>query len=175
MPRVGSSRSKTSACWCSNRASATFCWLPPESDAAGWPGPVATDAEPRHPGRDLAPPLPELEPTPARMPREGRVREVVFDRPSKSEALALAVFARKADALSDSRPRRCISTHDLPNADLSLDHRPEAEDGAQERGPARADEPGDAQDLATAAAPACAGKAVVLVRKSVELEDRFAG
>jgi hypothetical protein len=33
-PRVGSSSTTTFGCGCSTLASASFCWLPPESDEA---------------------------------------------------------------------------------------------------------------------------------------------
>ena len=53
MPLVGSSRSSTSARWCSSRASATFCWLPPESVRAACHGRARLDRERLHPGAGL--------------------------------------------------------------------------------------------------------------------------
>ena len=46
MPRVGSSRISSFGFIASQRASSTFCWLPPESSRIVWSGSAAFDAEP---------------------------------------------------------------------------------------------------------------------------------
>ena len=97
-PRVGSSSTTTRGCGCSTLASASFCWLPPDSDEARCAQVAGADAE------GLAPPAASaassLAPGRARAARSAQVhqREVLAQAEVDMQALALAVFAQVGDA-----------------------------------------------------------------------------
>ena len=99
MPRVGSSSTRTSTSWCSSRASATFCWLPPDSSPTGWRG-CAQRMPRRSIHRAAAASCRAGSTVNAGTERlEPRQRQVVGDAQPEREAFARAVLAEHAHPL----------------------------------------------------------------------------
>ena len=106
MPRVGSSSRRTSTSWWSSRASATFCWLPPDSSATLCRGPAAPDAQPLDP--DAGPPGPGGPASTRPTGRGPRGERASCCRPptGPGQPLRLAVLAQEPDALAEAPARR---------------------------------------------------------------------
>ena len=138
--RRGSAREGSVA---SHRASATFCWLPPErADAAS----IAA-AVPRAPGRSARPtPLAAGVEDPSRRDSAGARPAYVWPDRHRDHAVAAAVLGHVGDAERDGRgrgePIRAV------DPDLAGVGRRQAEHRPRQLGPPGADEPGQAEDLA---------------------------
>ena len=122
-PRKGSSSSSTRAGLNSQRPSATFCWLPPESDSIGASGPLQTT-----PSRSIIPSVPRC---------SSRTR--VSPRRTKRLSTASVAFARTDHSGISDWPARSSGTRCTPrpiaSAGLAGGERLAVE---QDRPPARA-------------------------------------
>ena len=152
MPCVGSSKMSTSAPDSSHFASTTFCWLPPERYPIGLSSSGTLICEPLDqvrarrvaPGRGSAAAASRL----SRNRRSVGRRDVLADRERVHGALVLPVLGQQ----HDSGPHRVARPADRHRP--ALDEDPAgggavgSEDQPHELGAPRADEPGDAEDVA---------------------------
>ena len=148
MPRVGSSTISSFGFVASHLASTTFCWLPPDSVPTGsssrWylscslvPHSLASAFSA---AERIRPPLAS--------DAEPRQRRVARDREVHHEALLAAVLGHEADA--GAHRRRRLAGRQAPAVDLDVAgvRAVDAEDRARDLAAARADEPGERDDLA---------------------------
>ena len=143
MPRVGSSISTTRGAMLSQRASTTFCWLPPERNCTSWSRPRAETSR--------------LDSTPGQLAPRGAgtggqhraddAEGVVEDRLVERQALGLAVLGDEREPATDALARaahadgRAVECHGAAVERVHPEHR------LDELGAARALEPGQADDL----------------------------
>lgn len=111
---------------------------------------------------------------PRGVPFESGVCHVVLDRSREGQPFGLAVFAGEPDPLLDSCSRSCVTAGELLDPDPPRDDRAEPKNGTHQRGPARADQPGNAQDFAAPEHQAH-GFRRLPDAKLVDLEYRVAG
>ena len=147
-PWVGSSRISSAGFAASQRASATFCWFPPER----LPTRVSSEAvlipSWRTNRAAIVALLAEVEEPEPRDGAEGRERGVGGRRHVEDDAVATAVFGDVGDS-QGGRARRRIDRHGLAaEPDLARVGGRQAEQDARQLGPARADQSGQPEDLA---------------------------
>ena len=147
MPRVGSSSTSTSTSWCSSRATATFCWLPPDSSPTLCADPRSgsrADRSRRAPPRAAATAAtsaagPErLEPRQRQVVGDGQAEREPFARRGPRSACPCPGASARAARRPGVRRRRVRVRCD----------RLEPENRAQQPRPPGAEQPGDAEDLA---------------------------
>ena len=107
-PRVGSSSTTTRGCGCSTLASASFCWLPPDSEAARQPSePVRMPKSLRPPRCSAARSAPRLQPAAARSAASAISVRFSAQAEVDVQALALAVLAQVGEAVVARRRAGC--------------------------------------------------------------------
>ena len=135
----------------SQRASSTFCWLPPESSPTFWCGAGRLDPQPLHEGvhdpvdRGLG------DQADAGQPGQRGQRDVLAYRQPRHDALGLAVLGQQADAGPD-RGRRSSRVRTGAPATVTRPRvqRQRAGDGLGGLATAGAEQPAEADDLAGA-------------------------
>ena len=148
MPRVGSSRMISSGAVASQRASSTFCWLPPErlpTRALGSAGrtPSASMYSVTTASLLRAPQLAE----PA-APGLDAEHDVLADREVGDDALGVPVLRRERDAVADRVPRGGDPRRLAVDLDLAGVGPVGAVEQPDQLGPPGAEQPGDPDDLA---------------------------
>ena len=110
MPRVGSSRIRMSGFIASQRASSTFCWLPPESSRIFWSGPEHLMPSSLMKRSTISRCLRLVDDAVAADARQQRQRHVLGDAEVGNDALELAVLGDEAETGGDgvARMRRRI-------------------------------------------------------------------
>ena len=121
----------------------------PRARRSACAGPAALTRSRVHPARRLGPPPPQVQPAPAGVVAQGRVGQVVLDRPRQGEPFPLAVLAQEPEPLRDPSPRARRVIAPIPLTRTSPERtgsRPKiARSSSVRPAPTR---PGDAQDLA---------------------------
>ena len=148
MPRVGSSRIRSSGSVMSQRASSTFCWLPPERlriSACGSAGRMSRASMYFVTSVVLVGLRDRPQPAAGGLQRE---HHVVGDREVADDALGPAVLAGERDLVVDRLPRAAQLAPLASGSQLAVVGGVGAEQQAGELGAARAEEAGDADDLA---------------------------
>ncbi len=149
-PRVGSSTKSTRGSTASSFASATFCWLPPESVRHRLVDAGAANAEPlahRFGERCLAAPADH---EPARHALQVERGDVLGDRQIEEDAVALAVFAEIDDPLADRGEVVALPYLGAVAIDVAGAAVAKAADRLHRLGASRADQPAEPDDLACA-------------------------
>ena len=151
MPRVGSSRMSSRGSVASQRASSTFCWLPPESRPIGRFGIGRADVQrldvtrrrsrPAR-GATAADASPRL--------RLQRQHDVLAHGQLGDDAVGLAVLRAEAEAVAHAVARRLQPHGHAVDARLPAIGALGAEHQPRRLGAARAEQPGEADDLAMA-------------------------
>ena len=101
-------RSGSSGSSASQRASTTFCWLPPERLTTSWSGPAMRIVQQLRGSSRPARALLRLVDEPARIAKRSSaaMREVLADGERQEQRLLLAVLRHQADAVADRVARR---------------------------------------------------------------------
>ncbi len=177
MPRVGSSSSSTSASWCSTRASATFCWLPPERCSTSCSLERALTLQPLHPlARPRHRASPQIEPTEAAVGPQAAVGHVVGDRlalcasPSPLRSSETSPSPARLRARGVARGQRSARCARVPRA-----NRIERHQAPQQLGASRTDQPGQRPGSLRAAAPARRRAASSRPLRAFQRQHDFAG
>ena len=148
-PRVGSSTISSFGWVASHLAMTTRCWLPPLRNVAFCSTLGVLIASFFDVGLRQPVLLAAAQHAQPRKRLQHRHRDVLADRQAGHQALLLAVLGHQPDAGEDRAPRRVAGRNSLAvDADLAAVDCEVAEDRARQLGPAGADEPGHADDLA---------------------------
>ena len=173
MPRVGSSRISRLGWRQSQRARITFCWLPPDRLRTGVVGLGVLMSRRRiisSTTRALAPRVEHAQP---REQGQRGQQDVVAHAERRDDALGLAVLGDEPMPGAHGVARRADAAAAAVHGDRAGLGAVGAEDRARQLGAARAEQPGQAHDLALAHAQAhVVGR--VAARQVLDLEHRLA-
>ena len=149
-PCVGSSRMSTFGEIASHRASATFCWLPPDSDSTSDATDAGLDPQLVHVPLRLAPFARAIDQPAAGDRGEAREAHVLVDRHFRDDPVLFPIFRKIADAGVDGAAGRSHVDRTAVHQHVARVGGRQAEHGLRELGAARPDEPREPDDFAAA-------------------------